>query len=67
METFSFMSIKLGKHEKVVFYLALHVQNCSKGKQHAFFATKNTKKCCGAGAGGAEIILDLEPEPKLNF
>ena len=30
METFSFMSIKLGKHEKVVFYLALHVQSCSK-------------------------------------
>ena len=24
-------------------------------------------QCCGAGAGGAEIILDLEPEPKLNF
>ena len=27
------------------------------------------KQCCGAGAGGAEIIWDLEPElePKLNF
>ena len=24
-------------------------------------------QCCGAGAGGAEIIWDLEPEPKLNF
>ena len=23
------------------------------------------KQCCGAGAGGAEIIWDLEPEPKL--
>ena len=24
-------------------------------------------QCCGAGAGGAEIIWDLEPELKLNF
>ena len=26
-------------------------------------------QCCGAGAGGAEIIWDLEPEPepKLNL
>ena len=24
-------------------------------------------QCCGAGAGGAEIIWGLEPEPKLNF
>ena len=24
-------------------------------------------QCCGAGAGGPEIIWDLEPEPKLNF
>ena len=24
-------------------------------------------QCCGAGAGGAEIIWDLEPEPELNF
>ena len=22
---------------------------------------------CGAGVGGAEIIWDMEPEPKLNF
>ena len=34
--------------------------------------SKNTvpfklKWCCGAGAGGAKIIWDLEPEPKLNF
>ena len=27
---------------------------------------KNTQKqCCEAGAGGAEIIRDLEPEPKV--
>ena len=26
-----------------------------------------TIQCCGAGAGGAEIIWDLEPEPKLSF
>ena len=27
------------------------------------------KQCCGAGAGGEEIIWDLkpEPEPKFNF
>ena len=24
-------------------------------------------QCCGAGAGGAEIIWDLEPEPKFSF
>ena len=24
-------------------------------------------QCCGAGAGGAEICWDLEPEPKLSF
>ena len=24
-------------------------------------------QCCGAGAGGAEIIWDLEPEPKLDI
>ena len=24
-------------------------------------------QCCGAVAGGAEIIWDLEPEPKLNL
>ena len=24
-------------------------------------------QCCGTGAGGAEIIWDLDPEPKLNF
>ena len=27
----------------------------------------NKNQCCGAGAGGAEINCDLEPEPKLNF
>ena len=25
------------------------------------------KQCCGAGAGGAKIIWDLEPEPKINL
>ena len=29
--------------------------------------TGMSTQCCGAGAGGAEIIWDLEPEPKLNF
>ena len=24
-------------------------------------------QCCGAGAGGAELISDLEPEQKLSF
>ena len=24
-------------------------------------------QCCGVGAGGAEIIWDLKPEPKLSF
>ena len=24
-------------------------------------------QCCGAGAGGAEITWDLEPEPKFNI
>ena len=24
-------------------------------------------QCCGAGSGAAEIMWDLEPEPKLNF
>ena len=33
------------------------------------FIPRYLSQCCGAGAGagGAEIILDLEPEPKLNF
>ena len=30
-----------------------------------FLTEKN--QACGAGAGGAEIILDLEPEPNYLF
>ena len=39
-------------------------------KYRIYFVKSNTgtlKQCCGARAGGAEIILDLEPEPKLHF
>ena len=39
-------------------------------KYRIYFIKSNTgtlKQCCGARAGGAEIILDLEPEPKLHF
>ena len=36
-----------------------------KEKIRDFYVVKY--QCCGAGAGGAEIIWNLKPEPKLNF
>ena len=43
---------------------------CAHNTKHTFKKRKKSiilEKCCGDGDGGAKIILDLEPEPKLSF
>ena len=36
-------------------------------QEDQIFQQVTGSQCCGAGVGGAEIILDMEPEPNYLF